>query len=134
MRLHDLGAQARPGMDRQARVKLACHGLSPLIAAAAQLDYITDQLGAASMEIGLSKAKARLSELAARADRGEEVVITRRGRSPLRLVADHRPLTAEEKATVLANYYGILKGRPDFEGVTGQNISDFLYDENGLPA
>ncbi len=86
------------------------------------------------MEIALSKAKARLSELAARADSGEEVVVTRRGKNPIRLVAAQRKPTRAEKLAVLEKYRGMLKGRPGMDGVTSQNITDFLYDEDGLPA
>lgn len=86
------------------------------------------------MQIALSHAKARLSELAARAEKGEEIVLTRRGQPAVRLVAEQRRVTPEEKRAVLEKYRGILKGRPDMEGVTSSNIADFLYDENGLPA
>lgn len=86
------------------------------------------------MEIALSKAKARLSELAARADGGEDVTITRRGKNPIRLVSEKRKRTPEEKRAVLDRYRGALKGRPGMDGVTSENISDFLFDERGLPA
>lgn len=86
------------------------------------------------MEIALSKAKARLSELAARADSGEEVVVTRRGKNSIRLVADQRKPTPDEKWRLLQDLLGSAKGKPGMEGVTSQNITDFLYDGNGLPA
>ena len=47
-------------------------------------------------EIGLFEAKNKLSELVGRAERGEEVVITRRGKAVAKLV----PVTARSEADI----------------------------------
>lgn len=52
------------------------------------------------MQIAVSEAKAKLSELVARAERGETVVLTRRGAPAVRLVAQGQPRFKEEKMTV----------------------------------
>jgi len=44
-----------------------------------------------AMEIGSFEAKNKLSALLERAERGEEIVITRRGRPVAKLVAFHEP-------------------------------------------
>ena len=48
------------------------------------------------MRVGVLEAKNRLSELLAAAERGEEVVITRRGEPIVRLEPFHKRLSAEE--------------------------------------
>lgn len=86
------------------------------------------------MEIALSKAKARLSELGARADRGEEVVITRRGNSPLRLVSDQRQPTKAERWATLEQLFGAAKDAPGMKDVSAADADKFLYGDDGLPA
>lgn len=43
------------------------------------------------MQMNIAEAKAKLSELIAAAEKGEEVVIARGGRPAVRLVSVHRP-------------------------------------------
>lgn len=86
------------------------------------------------MHVTLAEAADNLSELAARAEAGEEVVLTRGDAPSVRLVVDRRRPTAEEKRAILERFRGIVKGRPEWEGVTAATAADFLYDENGLPA
>lgn len=111
------------------------------------------------MQVSLAEAATHLSELAARAEAGEEVVLTRGDAPSIRLVVDHRrPERADGQASpgelrvvgtnatasereevrqrrrrVLEEFRGVLKGRPGLEGVTAANIADDLYDEDGLP-
>ena len=54
------------------------------------------------MEVKVSDAKGRLTDLVRRAEAGEEVVLTRRGRPAVRLVRVCRALTSEEKAARIA--------------------------------
>lgn len=90
------------------------------------------------MQVSLSEAKARLTELVRRAEAGEEVVLARHGRPVADIVAREAKLAPEEvrarRRKVLDAFRGIAKGRPGWEGVTAENATDFLYDENGLPA
>lgn len=44
------------------------------------------------MQMNIAEAKARLSELIAAAEKGEEVIIARGGRPAVRLVSVHRPI------------------------------------------
>lgn len=85
------------------------------------------------MEVKVSDAKGRLTDLVRRAEAGEEVVITRRGRPAVRLVPIARRLTAEEKEAridaIVAEVRGKIRPGPD-----AAHSADFLYDEKGLPA
>ena len=85
------------------------------------------------MEVKVSDAKGRLTDLVRRAEAGEEVVLTRRGRPAVRLVPVSRSLTSEEKAARIAAIVDDAqrKIRP---GPDAEHCSDFLYDYHGLPA
>lgn len=54
------------------------------------------------MRVGVLEARNRLSELLAAAQRGEEVVITKRGEPVATLNAIRKRLTAEESEVLLA--------------------------------
>ena len=83
------------------------------------------------MDIPVSEAKRRLLDLVRRAERGEEVVLTRHGKPAVRLSpAVPRP-TAAEKAALLDALEGSAKG--EF-GPDAARSQDWLYDEFGLPA
>lgn len=87
------------------------------------------------MEIALSEAKAQLTELTRRAEAGEEVVLTRRGRPAVRLVPVERPrLSDEERWARLEQLQGAAKDHPGWRDVDAARAADFLYDEHGLPA
>ena len=45
----------------------------------------------AAMQVNIAEAKAKLSELIAAAEKGEEVIIARGGQPAVRLVSVHRP-------------------------------------------
>lgn len=85
------------------------------------------------MQLTLAEAAAHLPELAARADAGEEVVLTRDDAPPLRLVPMNRESIRERRRRVLEQYRGAWKGLPQFEGCTAATLTDDLYDEDGLP-
>jgi prevent-host-death family protein len=84
------------------------------------------------MQISVSDAKARLSELVRRAKAGDDVVLTRHGQPEVRLVAvkrlpdreTRRKLIAEVQASAATN---ATPGEP------AARSQDFLYDEQGLP-
>ncbi len=61
-------------------------------------------------------------------------MLTRHGQPAVRLMPIERKRTPEEKRAVLEKYRGIMKGKPEWEGVTAATAADFLYDEFGLPA
>ena len=84
------------------------------------------------MEVKVSDAKGRLTDLVRRAEAGEEVVITRRGRPTVRLVPVSSALTSEEKAAridaIVADAQNKLLPGPD-----AARSTDFLYGPDGLP-
>lgn len=84
------------------------------------------------MEVKVSEAKGQLTDLVRRAEAGEDVVLTRRGRPAVRLVPVTRRLTPEEKEAridaIVADVRGKIRPGPDAE-----HSADFLYDERGLP-
>lgn len=90
------------------------------------------------MQVSLSEAKARLTELVRRAEAGEQIVLARHGRPVADIVARETKLAPEEvrarRLRAFDAFRGIAKGRPEWEGVTAENAADFLYDEDGLPA
>lgn len=86
------------------------------------------------MNVSLSTAKAQLTDLVRRAEAGDEVILTRRGEPTVRLVPVVSGAVKERRLRVLGELYGSAKGKSGMEGVTAENIADFLYDERGLPA
>lgn len=60
------------------------------------------------MQMNVSEAKAKLSELVAAAERGEEVIIARGGQPAVRLVSVHRP------AVRIGIGDGLVSRVPDF--------------------
>ena len=83
------------------------------------------------MNVTITDAKARLTDLVRRAENGEVVVLTRHGRPAARIVPigerSRRPL--DRKAIDAITASALKKVRP--EDATSNH--DFLYDENGLP-
>jgi prevent-host-death family protein len=90
------------------------------------------------MQLSVTEAKARLTDLVRRAEAGEEVMLTRRGRPAVKLVPvvvkQDADAVREQRRKALARFRGIAKGRPEWEGVDAAHAADFLYDENGFPA
>lgn len=89
--------------------------------------------GMSGMKISVSDGKAQLTELVKRAEAGEEVILTRRGREVVRLVpvaavqdrAGRRLLMERVRASARA------KAGPGPDAARSQ---DFLYGDDGLPA
>ncbi len=90
------------------------------------------------LEVSLSEAKARLTDLVRRAEAGDEVVLTRHGRPAVQLVPltgklsgeplRARRLAAIDRAIAAANERG-PGNRP-----SAARSADFLYGDDGLPA
>jgi prevent-host-death family protein len=80
------------------------------------------------MQIAVSEAKGQLLDLIRRAERGEEVILTRHGQAIARLVP-MAPDLAERRAA-LEEARGAAAPIP---GITATNSQDFLYNESGLP-
>lgn len=82
------------------------------------------------VEISVSEAKARLTELVRRAEAGEDVVLTRRGAAVIRLAPLTPKIDMEKRRRALDAFMGAGKGQ--FEG-PAERATDFLYDEDGMP-
>lgn len=82
------------------------------------------------MKISVTKAKGQLTELVRRAERGDEVVLTRHGRPAVRLVAVPGVVSRQRRRAILDAVRSAGKMR---DGATAARSQDFLYDERGLP-
>lgn len=84
------------------------------------------------MEVPVSDAKARLTDLVRRALSGDEVVLTRHGQAVVRLVPVRRRPTPEAKRKLIEE---VQKSAADklTPGPSAARSQDFLYDEDGLP-
>lgn len=87
------------------------------------------------MKVSLAEAERKLDELARRAEKGDEVVLTRDGRDVLKLVPVESSLSIRERrrlgleaALAAAKARGLPDGGPD-----AAHSQDFLYDEYGVP-
>jgi prevent-host-death family protein len=84
------------------------------------------------MEISVTEAKAQLTDLVRRAEAGEEVLLTRRGRPVARL----SPLETRRPREGLAERLRDIGRRAAAKATPGAcaaRSQDFLYDEDGLP-
>lgn len=84
------------------------------------------------MQLAITEAKARLTDLVRRAEAGEDIVLTRHGHAVVRLVAMHTKPSAADKAKLIAaiRARAALKAAP---GPSAARSQDFLYDDDGLP-
>ncbi|MCB8876287.1 type II toxin-antitoxin system Phd/YefM family antitoxin [Acidisoma silvae] len=78
------------------------------------------------MKIAVSEAKAQLLDLVRRAEKGEDVILTRRGEAVARLVS--LAPDRDRRLAALAKARGIAKAAPHAEDAAD------LYDDHGLPA
>lgn len=90
------------------------------------------------MEIALSKAKARLSELAARAGNGEEIVLTTHGRprvqlTPIPKAVDREAIRRRRLAAIDRALADAAERAPDGR-LPSARSADYLYGDDGLPA
>ncbi|TFF25439.1 type II toxin-antitoxin system prevent-host-death family antitoxin [Jiella endophytica] len=86
------------------------------------------------MELSVTAAKAQLMELVRRAEAGEEIVLTRRGRAAARIVSVPSHATKSERATRLDQLLGAgLRESGQAELPSAARSQDFLYGDDGLP-
>jgi prevent-host-death family protein len=83
--------------------------------------------------IGAFEAKTKLAELLDRVERGEEIVITRRGKPAARLVpavtkSTEDKIDLREIRRIARSFKAKVKG-----SFSSGDINDILYDEDGLP-
>ena len=84
------------------------------------------------MQIPLSDAKAKLTELVRRAEAGEEVVLTRNGKIVARIEAAKPPVDKARRAAALDRIRETAR-RTRTPGPAAARSQDFLYDDDGLP-
>jgi prevent-host-death family protein len=75
-------------------------------------------------EVGMHEAKTQLSRLVERAEAGEEVIITRRGKPAARLVPERR---GEGFASLAGSWKGRVRIADDFD-----ELPDDLADSLGM--
>jgi prevent-host-death family protein len=76
-------------------------------------------------EIGMHEAKTKLSQLVERAERGEEIVITRNGTPAVRLTPVPRP-------NRLASVRGAFKGNPSLIDEHFDELPDDIAEAFGM--
>lgn len=84
------------------------------------------------MQISVTEAKGKLTDLVRRAEAGDEIILTRHGQAavrlvPVRSVPDRK---ARRKLLEAARISGRAKALP---GPGAARSQDFLYGEDGLP-
>lgn len=86
------------------------------------------------MQISVSKAKGRLAELVRRAEAGEEVVLTRRGKAAVRLVpiAKAAATPSQGRRAVIQAVQRSAQAKLR-DGPNAARSQDFLYSHDGLP-
>ncbi len=84
------------------------------------------------MNVPVSEAKARLADLVRRAEAGEEVVLTRRGRPAVTLTPAKPRVHPHAFDAALDNIIASARATA-LPGPCAARSADFLYDEDGLP-
>lgn len=85
------------------------------------------------MQVSVTEAKGRLTELVRRAEAGDEVILTRHGRAVVRLVPVNTGPDRKSRRTLLeaVRAAGAAKAKA---GPNAARSQDFLYGADGLPA
>ncbi|MEO0809433.1 MAG: type II toxin-antitoxin system prevent-host-death family antitoxin [Pseudomonadota bacterium] len=84
------------------------------------------------MELAITDAKARLTDLIRRAEAGEDVVLTRHGHAVARIVAIKSRPDAERRSEIIAEVRARAAAKISV-GPDAAHAQDFLYDDDGLP-
>jgi len=86
------------------------------------------------MDVPISEAKGRLTDLVRRAEAGDEIVLTRHGQPAAKLVPARRiPTDPAERAAIIDRIVRSARGKIE-PGPDAARSQDFLYDEEtGLP-
>jgi prevent-host-death family protein len=88
------------------------------------------------LQVPVSEAKSTLTALVREAEKGNDVILTRNGRSVARITAttakSRKPLTIEEKMQIIRDIQKSARGK--FEpGFDSARSADFLYGDDGMP-
>jgi prevent-host-death family protein len=84
------------------------------------------------MQISVADAEGQLTELVRRAEKGDEIVLTRHGHAAVRLVPVKSTLDRKSRRALLeaARAAGAANAKA---GPSAARSQDFLYQEDGLP-
>ena len=85
------------------------------------------------MHISLDDAEGQLKELVRLAKQGEEIVLTQDGLPTARIQPMKKPMTSEEKASLLKKLQEEVRKKDLPPGPDAARSQDFLCDEYGLP-
>ncbi|MFO1207708.1 MAG: type II toxin-antitoxin system prevent-host-death family antitoxin [Amaricoccus sp.] len=86
------------------------------------------------MKVSVSEAKGQLTELVKRAEAGDEVILTRRGRDVARLVPVLAACDAASRRSLMEKVRSSASAKAG-PGPVAARSQDFLYgDDDGLPA
>lgn len=85
------------------------------------------------MQISVKDAQENLAELLDRVESGEDVILTRDGKSIARIVRAAPALTREEREAAFDRIRAMAPPRMPGD-LTADRSHDDLYDEDGLPA
>lgn len=84
------------------------------------------------MQISVSDAKGRLTDLVRRAEAGDDVVLTRHGQ-PVARLTPVRPNPDQTTRRELIEAISLAAAAKATTGVSAPRSQDFLYGEDGLP-
>ena len=84
------------------------------------------------MQISVTEAKGRLTELVRHAEAGGEVVLTRYGQATVELVPMRRRPDADARRAVIVRLRTRIAGKRA-AGASAARSQDFLYGGDGLP-
>ena len=85
------------------------------------------------MEIPVSEAKARLTDLVRRAEAGEDIVLMRHGRPAARLVPIRPAASRATRLAAIERARSAAAAKLASGGASAARSQDFLYDGEGLP-
>ena len=84
------------------------------------------------MQISVTEAKGRLTDLVRRAEAGDEVILTRHGHAAVRLVPVRPVPSTKTRRQIIEEIMAAAVGKAT-PGPCAARSQDFLYDEDGLP-
>ncbi len=85
------------------------------------------------MQVSVTEAKGKLTDLVRRAEAGDEVILTRHGHAAVRLVPIKVATDLEARRELIDRIIESAAGKAT-PGPCAARSQDWLYDENGLPA
>lgn len=85
------------------------------------------------MQVSVTDAKAKLTDLVRRAELGDDVILTRHGHPAVRLVPVSPAAKKADRRAILEKFMRETKGKAS-PGHCAAQSADFLYNEDGLPA